>query len=206
MTQARSESVHTHPAEGGTQIITRYSTVAVMLHWLIAALLVTNIALAWSRIFMTRDQIGVVMGLHKSTGILVLLLSLLRLAWRLAHPAPPYPAGLPLWERALARATQLGFYGIMIGMPLTGWIMTSGPRAHGPLILYGLVPWPLIGFVHGAQGRAGDIWHALGEAHGLLAWFAYLLIVLHVAGALKHQFLDKDIIMARMLPAKRPSR
>ena len=203
MTQARSEPVHARRAEGGTQIITRYSTVAVVLHWLIAALLMTNIVLAWSRSVLTRDQVGTVMELHKSTGILVMLLSLLRLAWRLAHPAPPYPAGLPAWERALAHAAQWGFYAIMIAMPLTGWIMTSGPRAHGPLTLYGLIPWPLLGFVHEAQGRSGEIWHSVGEAHAVLAWLAYLLIVLHVGGALKHQFLDRDVIMARMLPSLR---
>ena len=91
----------------------------------------------------------------------------------------------------------------MIGMPLTGWIMTSGPRAHGALSLYGLVPWPLLGFVHTAHGAAGAIWHSVGEAHGFLAWLAYLLIILHIGGALKHQFLDRDIIMARMLPQMR---
>lgn len=88
----------------------------------------------------------------------------------------------------------------MIGMPLTGWIMTSGPRAKGPLALYGLVPWPLLGFVHDTQGTAGAVLHTVGEAHGVLAWLAYLLIVLRVGGALKHQLLDRDVIMARMLP------
>lgn len=91
----------------------------------------------------------------------------------------------------------------MITMPLTGWIMTSGPRTHGLLMIYGLVPWPMLGFVHRAKGTAAAIWHTIGEAHGLLAWFAYLLIVLHVAGAVKHQILDRDVVMARMLPGRR---
>jgi cytochrome b561 len=61
----------------------------------------------------------------------------------------------------------------------------------------------LLSFVHTAQGTAGAIWHTVGEALGILAWFAYLLIVLHVGGALKHQFVDRDVIMARMLPTRR---
>jgi cytochrome b561 len=138
--EARSEPAREVRAGDGKQVITRYATVAVVLHWLIAALLVINIALAWSRGFITREKSGVVMDIHKSTGILILLLSLVRLGWRLAHPAPPYPAGLPAWERGLAHVTQWGFYLVMIAMPLTGWVMTSGPRAHGPLTLYGLLP------------------------------------------------------------------
>lgn len=204
--QARSEPVAVNRQNDVTQVVTHYSSVAVVLHWLIAVLLILNIALAWSRSLITREQAGAVMAFHISTGILVLLLSLVRLAWRIAHPAPPYPAGLPARERVLAHATQWGFYFIMIAMPLTGWIMTSGPRAHEPLSLYGLVPWPLLSFVHQAQGQAGAIWHKVGEAHGLLAWLAYLLIILHVGGALKHQFIDRDVIMARMSPFARKVR
>lgn len=200
MTQERSQRVTVEPERDGARVVTRYSRVAVTLHWLIALLLIANIALAWSRGLLTQQQTGAVMALHKSTGILILLLSLVRLGWRLAHPAPPYPAGLPRWEKALAHVTQWGFYLIMISMPLTGWIMTSGPRAHGPLSIYGLVPWPLLGFVHNAQGAAGVAWKNIGEAHGVLAWLAYLLILLHIGGALKHQFIDRDVIMARMLP------
>lgn len=203
MVDTRSEPVREIHTGEGKQVITRYATVAVVLHWLIAVLLLINIALAWSRGFITHEQAGSVMDVHKSTGILILLLSLLRLGWRLAHPAPPYPAGLPAWERGLAHVTQWGFYLVMIAMPLTGWIMTSSPRAAGGLTLYGLIPWPSLGFVRNAQGTAGAIWHNVGEAHGLLAWLAYLLIVLHVGGALKHQFIDRDVVMARMLPTKR---
>jgi len=204
LVETRSEPVGMARTNDGRQVITRYATVAVVLHWLIAALLLMNIALAWSRGFITREQAGMVMDFHKSTGILILLLSLVRLGWRLAHPSPPYPAGLPGWERGLAHVTQWGFYVVMIAMPLTGWVMTSSPRANGPLTLYGLISGPLLGFVHTAQGSMGAIWHSVGEAHGVLAWLAYVLIVLHVGGALKHQFVDRDVIMARMLPARRP--
>lgn len=200
MAEARTQAVSTAPTGGGRTVVTHYSSVAVLLHWLIAVLLLTNIVLAWAHDELSRAQSAVAIGIHMSTGILILLLSLVRLAWRLLHPAPPYPAGLPRWEKSLARLVHWGFYLIMIGMPLTGWIMTSGPRARGPLVLYGLVPWPRLAFVHGAHGAVAATWHSIGEAHGLLAWLAYGLIVLHVLAALKHQFVDRDVIMARMVP------
>jgi cytochrome b561 len=187
-------------------MVTYYSTVAVVLHWLIALLLISNIAFAWSRGFVARPEAGMIMGWHKSTGIMILLLSLVRLGWRIAHPAPPYPAGLPRWEQVMARLTHWGFYVIMIGMPLTGWIMISSPRAKGPFSFYGLADWPMLGFVHTSQGTATQIWHAIGETHGVLALIAYALIVLHVGAALKHQFIDRDVIMARMAPFLRPRR
>lgn len=184
--------------------VTRYSTVAIVLHWAIALLLIANIGLAWwfQNIpkSLTTFQL---MQLHKSTGILILLLSLARLGWRLIHPVPPYPAGLPAWEKAAASAVQWGFYLVMIGMPLTGWIMVSGSKTNIPTVIYGLVPWPHLPFVHGATGAAKSFWHTVGETHGLLAKLAYGLILLHVAAALKHQFLDKDVIMARMAPFPR---
>ena len=188
---------------GKNAVVTYYSSVAVALHWLIAVLILTNILLAWVHDDLARDMSARLMLWHKSTGILVLLLSLVRLAWRVIRPAPPYPAGLPRWERLSSRAVHWGFYLFMIGMPLTGWIMTSGSRAKTTLALYGIIPWPMLGFVHVAQGRPAVIWHAIGETHGLLAYLAYALIVLHVGAGLKHQFMDRDVVMARMLPLVR---
>jgi cytochrome b561 len=180
--------------------VTRYSPVAVALHWLIALMVLCNIALAWTGDAVPRAEAGRIFGWHMSTGILILLLSLLRLAWRLAHPVPPLPAGMPRWEQLSARTVHWGFYLIMIGMPLTGWIMTSGPRAKGAIMIYGLVPWPLVPFVHSAQGGAADFWAGVGESHGVLAFLAYALIVLHLGAALKHQVIDRDTVLARMTP------
>lgn len=185
--------------------VTRYSTVAIVLHWAIALLLISNIGLAWwfENIPKSLRTFQLVQ-LHKSTGILVMLLSLARLAWRLMHPAPPYPAGLPAWEKAAARAVHWGFYLVMIGMPLTGWAMVSASKTNIPTLIYGLLPWPDLGFVHGASAAAKHSWHEASEtAHNLLAKLAYGLIVLHVAAALKHQFINKDVVMARMAPFPR---
>lgn len=185
--------------------VTRYSTVAIVLHWAIALLLISNIGLAWTFENIPKGLATFrIVQLHKSTGILVLLLSLLRLGWRLAHPAPPYPAGLTAWEKVSARIVHWGFYGVMIGMPISGWIMSSASKTNIPLLLYGLVPWPSLGFVHGAPAAAKHLWGARAEfVHNTLAKLAYGLIVLHVGAALKHQFIDRDVIMARMAPFPR---
>src|SRR4051812_11315537 len=94
-----------------------------------------------------------VIQLHKSIGITILLLSLVRLGWRLANRPPPLPAAMPRWERLLAAVTHVGFYLIMIAMPLTGWLMVSTSRFVLPTLLYGVVHWPDI---PGVGGLAPD--------------------------------------------------
>lgn len=172
------------------------------LHWLIALLILGNIALAWT--FKNTPQ-GLVwfklIQLHKSIGITVLLLSLARLAWRLANPPPPLPASLKAWEKTASQAVHWGFYLIMIGLPLTGWIMVSASMRSLPTVLYGVVPWPHIGFIHALAPDLRKVWSHWGETgHGLLAWLAYALIVLHIGAALKHAFVDRDPVLGRMVP------
>lgn len=185
----------------------RYSNVAIVLHWLIAAGIVFQIVLAW-RMDDLKTPLGfALIQLHKSVGITILLLSLGRLGWRLANP-PPREIGLNRWEATLSRITHLGFYGIMIGMPITGWIMVSASRINIPTLLYGVIPWPHVpGLAHLAE-PAKSAWRAVGhEGHEWLAYGAYLLLLLHVAGALKHQFFDRESpILARMAPGAQPGR
>jgi cytochrome b561 len=181
----------------------RYSAAAIGLHWLIAVLLIGNIGIAWYFNTLKGPAAAAPVDLHRSIGITVLLLSLGRLALRLASPPPPMPASLTGWERALSRAVHVLFYVAMIGLPLTGWAMVSvGPRLiQTPMTLFHLVPWPAIGpltAVPAAQVHSTHEWFE--AAHGLMGKLAYGLIVLHVAGALKHQFLDRDEVVARMAP------
>ena len=184
----------------------RYSAVAIVLHWLIAAAIVFQVIIAW-RMGGGRTPEGfALVQLHKSIGITVLLLSLARLAWRLTHRPPPPPAGMAAWEKALAKVAHVGLYVIMIGLPITGWIMVSASRIQVPTLLYGAVPWPhLPGLAHLAE-PAKSAWHAFGETgHEVLAWGAYLLVALHVAGALKHQLFSKDEpVLAHMAPGTKP--
>lgn len=184
------------------QELRRYSVVAMSLHWLIAALILTNIGIAWY--FNTLHGLARLSPIswHQSLGLSVLILSVVRLAWRLATPAPPLPAGMPLWERTLARTVHVLFYGVMIGLPLSGWAMRSASPLHHvlPIRLFGL-PWPAVpplAHLTGAAAQAAE--HRFQTVHGLLAKLAYALVVLHVGGALKHQFISRDLVIARMVP------
>ncbi|HET6970162.1 MAG TPA: YceI family protein, partial [Phenylobacterium sp.] len=145
---------------------------------------------------------------HKSIGITVLLLSLARLTWRLINPPSPEPATLSRWERVLAGAVHWAFYGIMIGMPLTGWIMVSTSRIAIPTMLYGVAPWPHIPGLAELAPAAKAGWHKFGVvSHGLIIKFGYVLLALHVAGALKHQLFSPDEpILSRMAPGAKSGR
>jgi cytochrome b561 len=181
----------------------RYSLTAIALHWLIAVLLIGNIGIAWYFDDLRGAAKIPPLELHRSIGITILLLSLGRLALRLASPPPPLPASLTGWERALSKAVHVLFYVAMIGLPLTGWAMVSvGPRLlQTPMTLFHTIPWPAIGpltTVPAAQVHSTHDFFV--GAHGILGKMAYGLIVLHVAGALKHQFIDRDDVVARMAP------
>ncbi|HEY3697570.1 cytochrome b/b6 domain-containing protein [Phenylobacterium sp.] len=183
----------------------RYSTVAIVLHWLIAAAIVFQVLLAWRMGGPMNPATFAVTQLHKSIGVTILALSLVRLGWRLANPPPPQPPTLAGWERALSKITHIGFYVIMIGMPLTGWIMVSASRLHIPTVLYGAIPWPDL---PGMAGASRPVWNKIGHnGHEWLGWGLYVLLALHVAGALKHQLFARDEpILARMAPGAAPGR
>jgi cytochrome b561/polyisoprenoid-binding protein YceI len=180
----------------------RYSALAVVLHWAIALAIVLQIILAGRMEGPRTPTSFAITQLHKSVGITILLLSLLRIAWRLMNPPPPMPLTMAPWEKALAKVTHVGFYGVMLGMPLTGWLMVSASRKLIPTLLYGVVPWPMIPGVPGLAPGAKHLAHTIGETgHGLIAKLIYVLLALHVAGALKHQLFSRDEpVLARMAP------
>ncbi len=187
----------------------RYGAVAITLHWLIAALILGNIALAWYFNTLTGLERTEPTQWHKSIGITVLLLSLLRLGWRIIAPAPPLPADVKGWEKFVAQAVHVLFYVFMLGMPLTGWaLVSSSPLIHVyPIRLYHLIPWPAIGPLTTLPHDQMKSAHRLaGAGHELLAYMAYVLIVLHVGAALMHQFVRRDVIVSRMIPFLRPRR
>ena len=184
-----------------TRPLTRYSAVAIALHWLIALLIIANIALALTFQNIPKGLLEFkLIQLHKSFGITVLLLSVLRLGWRLANPPPPEPP-MPRWQLIASKIVHWAFYVIMIGMPLSGWIMVSASKLGLPTLLYGVIPWPHIAAVHNLPPASRKVWDdAMDATHQYLAYLAYALIVLHVTAALKHQFFDRDNLLSRMLP------
>lgn len=184
----------------------RYNTVAMSLHWLIAALILTNIGLAWY--FNTLHGLAKVgpTQIHKSIGITVLALSVLRLAWRFVSPPPPMPASVTGWERAAAVSVHVLFYVIMIGMPLTGWALSSAGRLITiyPITWFGLFQVPAIAPLTALPpDQMHQAHHLFVAAHSLGAKLAYALIVLHVGAALQHQFLRRDEVVWRMFPFMR---
>lgn len=198
----RPRAAQPEVASGG-----RYSTVAVLLHWLIAALIVLQVVLAGRMEGPGTPERFAVFQLHKSIGITVLFLSLARLGWRLTHPPPPLPAAMAPWERALARWTHAAFYLVMLGMPLTGWIIVSSSRVAVPTLLYGVIPWPNLPGLAELAPAAKKSWRLAGAlGHGLIIKFAYGLVALHVAGALKHQVFGDAPVLARMVPGAQPGR
>jgi len=185
----------------------RYTAVAIALHWTIAALIVMQVTLA-GRMETRSLEAFAVTQLHKSVGITILLLSLARLAWRLTHRPPPEPASLAPWERRLSAVVHWGFYAVMILMPLTGWIMVSTSRFAFPTLLFGTVPWPHLPGLPDLAPAAKAVWNETAkDAHHLIIKGAYVLFGLHLAGALKHQWLDRaSPVLARMAPGARPGR
>lgn len=179
----------------------RYDAVAKTLHWLIALAIVSMLAIGWTMMNLPRDnpaRFGLFQW-HKSIGITILFLSLARLGWRLIHTPPPYPAKMPKWELIAARLTHLCFYVLIIGMPLTGWIIVSTSPLNLPTMLYGLIQWPNLPILPGLDNKKA-ISHFTGNLHGVLAYILAALLVIHVAAALKHHFMDKDDVLTRMAP------
>jgi cytochrome b561/polyisoprenoid-binding protein YceI len=185
---------------------TRYTTVAIVIHWLIAAAIIFQIILGWR---MGDGPKGpttyALFQLHKSIGITILLLSLTRLAWRLFNTPPAPPEGQPKWERTASTLVHIGFYVIMIGLPLTGWILVSTSRVPIPTLLYGAIPWPHIPGLPELAAGPKHLWHEIGElGHGVLVKVTYLLLALHLGAVAKHQILDKDEVFGNMAPGAKP--
>ncbi len=168
----------------------RYSRGAIAFHWTIAALVLANLAIGLLHESLPRAW--QVMWWHKSIGVTVLILTVGRFGWRLAHRPPELREGAA-WERAIARAVHWIFYALLFVMPLTGWIFSSNPDRPRPFSWFGLVNIPLLPV-------SSNFAAAAKESHELLGWAMAALVILHIAAALRHHFLLHDGVLARMLP------
>ncbi len=184
----------------------RYSAVAMTLHWIIAALIVTQLCLGWYMNEGVPDHSPLqdrIQDIHVTVGLSMLILVLVRIGWRLTHVAPPLPAGMPTWEKALAYIVHFVFYLLMLAMPLTGWALVS--VRHEDIPFFGLA-WPAMPVLdHLAKTDAHAIGGKLKHLHiFILVWIVLINLALHLAGALKHQF-DGHPVLWRMAPLfKRP--
>ncbi|MCP5397342.1 MAG: cytochrome b [Sphingomonadaceae bacterium] len=176
----------------------RYSTVAMILHWVIAIAVIVNWRLAENYEHATEGADKFFwMSQHKALGITILVLTLLRLVWRFVKRPPDLAAHLAGWEKALAKVIHVIFYALLIGLPIGGWLASS--YAGYPVDMWGL-------FELGSLpvGKDEAMSEAIGDAHGTVGKIMLILIVVHVLGALKHTFIDKDGNLFRMLPFGTP--
>jgi cytochrome b561 len=190
----------------------RYGAVAMTLHWLIAAFVVANICLGLYFESLPDtvpgqpppyDQAFVfgLIQLHKSIGLSVLMLSVLRLLWRLVNPVPALPLGMNPALRAAARTTHFLLYFLIIAIPLSGWLWVSASTSGLPTMYFGLFKWPYFSFLADLSRAEKRPWsHEFHVIHVYLAWAMIALIPIHVGGALYHQFIRRDDVLKRMLP------
>lgn len=136
--------------------------------------------------------------LHKSIGITVLFLALARLGWRFANPPPPLPEGMPKLEKTASHLVHVAFYVLMIGIPIFGWILVSISPFQVSTVLFNTVSWPHLPFPEGLKSK--DLYELVANLHGKGAWVVIVLLGLHVAGAIKHEFGAEDGVLKRMLP------
>jgi len=184
----------------------RYGTVAMTLHWLIAAAILFNLCVGFyvAEIMSDDDpsQFGYVQ-FHKSVGLTVLVLSVVRLLWRIVNPVPPLPETLTPAMKVVARGTHYLLYFLVVAIPLTGWALVSSSPLGLQTSYFGLFHWPHIPFLaHLPRVQKKVLVHEFLAAHLYLAISAMALLALHVAGALYHQRHGDDVVR-RMLPGAR---
>lgn len=169
----------------------RYSTVAILLHWSMALLILVNLVIGFFH-----DAIAG-MPIHKAIGLTLLALAVVRIAWRVSHRPPPLPADIPVWQRRTSAVVHWTFYALMVAMPLAGWIMVSNAETLRPLTWFGVFDLPYLTIDSWAYAPAK-------QGHLTMALLFAGLLIVHVAAALKHHLINRDDVLRRMLPEKIP--
>ena len=169
-----------------------YTRTAITLHWLIGLAVLGMLGAGFYMIDMriSPDKLKIYM-LHKSFGLSILALMLFRIIWRLTHRPPALPTSVPRWQRFASHTSHALLYVLLLAMPLSGWLMNS---ASGfPTKLFGVLPFPQL--IEKSQS-AFAFWQ---YSHAVIAFSLCGLIAIHVLAALKHHFIDKDVILRRIL-------
>ena len=173
---------------------TRYTATAIALHWLLALAIVGafSLGLYMADLPLSPQRVKLY-NWHKWAGVTILALSALRLLWRLTHRPPP-DAPMAAWQQRAAHLAHGGLYLLFFAVPLMGWAYSSA--AGFPIVWFGVLPLPDLLPVDKALALA------IKPVHGWLAWTLMVVVALHVAGALKHQFIERDGLIARMWPGR----
>jgi cytochrome b561 len=172
----------------------RYTGVAIALHWLLGLMIVGAfvVGLYMADLPMSPSRLKL-FNWHKWAGITILAFSVLRLLWRFTH-RPPADLPAPRWQNLAAHGTHWALYALFFLVPLAGWAYSSA--AGFSVVWFGVLPLP--DFV----GKDKALADMLKERHELLAWLLAVLVLLHIAAALKHHFIDRDGLINRMRPGR----
>jgi cytochrome b561 len=174
-------------------MVRRYTSTAIALHWLVALLVLCSATIGLHMVDLPLSPAKLKFySWHKWIGVSIFLLAVLRVLWRLTHPAPALPAATPRWQRFAAVASHLLLYLLVIVIPLSGWLMSSALGVQ--TVYFGVLPLPDLLVKNKALGEQ------LKLVHEALNWTLAVLVAVHVAAALRHHFVQGDEVLRRMLP------
>jgi cytochrome b561 len=177
----------------------RYTGTAIGLHWIVVVLIVAAWTLGLTMVDLPLSPQKLrTYSWHKWTGVTIFLLALARLAWRAAHRPPALPASMPAWQARAAAASHALLYALLLAIPLSGWLFSSASGV--PVVYLGLVQLPDL------VGKDKALAELLKQVHVALNWALFVIACVHVAAGLKHHFIDRDDVLARMLPFVSPRR
>ena len=182
-----------------------YSPVGQTFHWLMAFLVIFQIWWGWriGRLPVGADKLEAYQ-LHSQSGVLLLVLILLRALWRLMIPGPVNDADKPGWQSTAAHITHYVLYFLMIALPISGWAMWSAMASEQPLAVAGALPWPQLPLGDLPSRTRWRIMEAAEIVHLLLVWSLLITLAAHVGASLKHHFIDRDDVLAAMVPFLKP--
>ena len=173
----------------------RYTGVAIGLHWLIGLMILGSFGVGLYMVDLSLSPTKLrLYSWHKWAGVTIFTLVLIRCLWRITHAAPLLPPEMPRWQRLAAEASHYFLYALMIAIPLSGWLMSSAKGFQ--TVYFGVLPIPDLLVKNEALGET------LALVHKFLNFTMIAIVIVHVAAALKHHFIDKDDILRRMLPAR----
>ena len=175
---------------------TRYTGVAIGLHWLIGLAILVSLGVGLYMVDLSLSPTKLrLYSWHKWAGVTIFSLVLFRYIWRITHPPPPLSHDMPHWQRMVAEATHYLLYALMIAIPLTGWLMSSAKGFQ--TVYFAVLPIPDL------VNKNKELGETLTLVHRYLNFLMIAIIGAHICAALKHHFIDKDDLLRRMLPTVR---
>jgi cytochrome b561 len=182
----------------------KYTKTAIILHWLIALAIILQLSFGlWMveaiKVDQTRNIAYEVYQYHKSFGIIILILSLIRVIYRFFYKAPDLPSSMNYFEIIASKISHYSLYFLMIAIPLMGWAMVSTSPYGLPTMIFGLFEWPHLSFLNKIS-NALELNRFFNNSHELLSYSMIILLLIHIAAVVKHHFINKDGLIKRMLP------